>query len=82
MKLNIKKAVVVPIKNIADHFNQYDAIVLVGLLALVLVPDSWQAFMAGVTVYGMISSIVKNARPDITLIVAEEKKVVGGKIVE
>lgn len=75
MKIKLKNITHAFVKNVTNHFNHYDAIFLVGLALAFITPEPWAYFFAGVMGYGAVNAVVKNARADITLVVADKKNI-------
>lgn len=77
MKIKWTKATEARVKNITDRFNQYDAIFLMGLILSLVAGHyeykTFEAFFFGLLIYGAINTVVKTARPDVTVIVLDGK---------
>ena len=60
------------IKFSRKYIGYYDAAFLLGLAAAFLTPAPFSSFYLGIAAYGAINAVVKNARPDLTVIVANK----------
>lgn len=60
------------------YIGFYDGLFIGSLLVAFAVPDPFESFFFGVTLYAVINAVVKNARPTLTVVVTRE----GPRIIE
>lgn len=79
MKLQLKRVTTSTIDFTRRRIGFYDAVCLGGLLmSFILEGHLFSNFFLGVSIYGLINAIVKNARPTLTVLVTHK----GAEIVD
>lgn len=73
MKLQLKHVTSSTIDYARRHIGFYDAVCLGGLFAAFMLSGHiFSNFFLGVSIYGLLNAVVKNARPTLTVLVTDK----------